>query len=74
MHVCIRFTPNFAFILARNKNELEFPEPTGALRKRDPAEVISLKSQATCLIPTCTVKCYNLYAILHFGKAFKYCG
>ena len=25
--MCIRFTPNF--ILARNENELEFPEPSG---------------------------------------------
>lgn len=50
------------------------PQLPGALRKRDPAEVISPKCQAVCLIPTCTVKCYNLHAILHFGKAFKYCG
>lgn len=27
--VCIRFTPNFDFILARDENKLEFPEPSG---------------------------------------------
>lgn len=64
--MCIRFTPNFDFILARDENKLEFPEPSG----KETLQRWFLPSvRAPALFPPVL-----LSVILHFGKAFKYCG